>query len=385
MTAGFSSLCYMHYILTHPTFHNYGGILQAYALQYAAHKLRAACSTIDYLPADWAEWMRLQGPRAKVRYWFSLLRMILGSRKEWLPRYLTPLRHIPFKRSFMRLTPVESRNLNSSTFSQATGFIVGSDQVWRGVYAREMRDLPLFFLSFASQEQRNRSFAYAASFGSDKWEGTPEETAECAKLLKDFKTVSVREHSGIRICREVFGVDAVQMPDPALLLDQEDYTRLIHRWWTLRLPQPSMAVYLLDETEEKNQLTQAVANQSGLYPQQLTAHGDAPRAMDRIPLSVPQWLRCIRDAECVLTDSFHGCVFAIIFNKPFVCLGNEERGSARFDSLLGTFGLQDRLLNNPTAEQVTECMNIPIDWERVNSIRSSEKQRALQFLKKNLS
>lgn len=285
----------------------------------------------------------------------------------------------------MRLTPVESRNLDSSTFSQATGFIVGSDQVWRGIYAREMRDLPLFFLSFTSQKQRNRSFAYAASFGSDEWEGTPEETAECARLLKDFKAVSVREHSGIRICREVFGVDAVQMPDPALLLDQEDYTRLIHRWWTLRLPQPCMAVYLLDETEEKKQLTQAVAEHAGLYPQQLTAHGDAPRAMDRIPLSVPQWLRCIRDAECVLTDSFHGCVFAIIFNKPFVCLGNEERGSARFDSLLGTFGLQDRLLNNPTAEQVTECMNIPIDWERVNSIRSSEKQRALQFLKKNLS
>ena len=106
--------------------------------------------------------------------------------------------------------------------------------------------------------------------------------------------------------------------------------------------------------------------------------------MDRIPLSIPQWLRCIRDSECVLTDSFHGCVFAIIFNKPFVCLGNASRGSARFDSLLGTFGLQERLLINPTPEQVANLMRNPIDWEQVNAIRSSEKQRALQFLKENL-
>ena len=242
-----------------------------------------------------------------------------------------------------------------------------------------------YFLSFATQEQRKRSFAYAASFGTDEWEGTPEETEECARLIKDFKAVSVREHSGIRICREVFGVEAVQMPDPTLLLEPEDYSLIIHRWWTRRLPQPCMAVYLLDETDEKKPLTKVLAEQTGFYPQQLTAHPDAPRAMDRIPLSIPQWLRCIRDAECVLTDSFHGCVFSIIFNKPFVCLGNESRGSARFDSLLGTFGLQERLLINPTPEQISECLRTPIDWERVNNIRSSEKQRALQFLRENLA
>lgn len=285
----------------------------------------------------------------------------------------------------MRLFSLDTHRKRFSPLADNSAFVVGSDQVWRGVYARDMQDLPFFFLSFATQEQRKRSFAYAASFGTDEWEGTPEETAECARLIKDFKAVSVREHSGIRICREVFGVDAVQMPDPTLLLEPEDYARIIHRWWTLHLPQPCMAVYMLDETEEKNQLTQAIATQANLYPQQLTAHSDAPKAMDRIPLSIPQWLRCIRDSECVLTDSFHGCVFAIIFNKPFVCLGNEARGSARFDSLLGTFGLQDRLLINPSVEQVAECMNTPIDWERVNTIRSSEKQRALQFLKENLA
>ena len=284
----------------------------------------------------------------------------------------------------MHLASLKHHHNIAANFSHVPNFIVGSDQVWRAVYARVLTAPPFFFLSFASQEQRKRSFAYAASFGTDEWEGTPEETVECTRLLKDFKAVSVREHSGIRICREVFGVEAVQMPDPTLLLEPEDYSRLIRRWWTRRLPHPSMAVYLLDETDEKKKLTQDIAEQAGLYPQQLTAHGDAPRAMDRIPLSIPQWLRCIREAECVLTDSFHGCVFAIIYNKPFVCLGNEGRGNARFDTLLGTFGLEDRLITNATTEKVLQVLNTPIDWKRVNAIHDSERERGINFLKENL-
>ena len=374
----------MYKILAHPTFQNYGGILQALALQKTIAKLGCDAVNLDYMPRYLEQSLNIQGKKNKLRLWKCFINRIIKKTGDPIPGYIEQYLFRPFKYRFMRTWRLDLLRQRLKQAPADSRYIVGSDQVWRGVYARGIESLPFFFLSFATKEQRLRSFAYAASFGSDEWEGTPEETAECARLIKDFKAVSVREHSGIRICREVFGVDAVQMPDPTLLLEPEDYSRLIRRWWTLRLPQPCMAVYLLDETEEKKQLTQAVAEHAGFYPQQLTAHGDAPRAMDRIPLSVPQWLRCIRDAECVLTDSFHGCVFAIIFNKPFVCLGNEARGSARFDSLLGTFGLQNRLLNNPTAEQVTECMNTPIDWKRVNSIRCSEKQRALQFLKENL-
>lgn len=263
-------------------------------------------------------------------------------------------------------------------------YIVGSDQVWRCIYARNIESAPFFFLNFATLEQRQRSIAYAASFGSDEWEGTPEETAECARLLRDFKVVSVREHSGIRICRDVFGVKAVQMPDPTLLLEQEDYNRLIRRWRTKSTKTPFMAVYLLDETAEKTELVQGLSQCTGLYPQHLMPHPGAEKLMDRLPLSIPQWLRFIRDSECVLTDSFHGCVFSIIFNKPFICLGNENRGSARFDSLLGTFGLRDRLVTNYDKDAILQLLNTPIDWESVNEIRHSEQKRAIEFLEEHL-
>ena len=284
----------------------------------------------------------------------------------------------------MHLQHLNGNRAQLSELMNDTSFIVGSDQVWRGEYARLIESLPFFFLNFATQSQRRRSIAYAASFGSDEWEGTPEETAECARLLRDFKVVSVREHSGIRICRDVFGVKAVQMPDPTLLLEQEDYNRLIRRWRTKSTKTPFMAVYLLDETAEKTELVQALSQCTGLYPQHLMPHPGAEKLMDRLPLSIPQWLRFIRDSESVLTDSFHGCVFSIIFNKPFICLGNENRGSARFDSLLGTFGLRDRLVTNYDKDAILQLLNTPIDWESVNEIRHSEQQRAIEFLKKNL-
>ena len=72
------------------------------------------------------------------------------------------------------------------------------------------------------------------------------------------------------------------------------------------------------------------------------------------------------------------------FNKPFICLGNENRGSARFDSLLGTYGLRDRLVTNYDKGTILQLLNTPIDWERVNTIRHSEQKRAIEFLEEHL-
>lgn len=374
----------MYRILPHPLIHNYGGILQAFALQQILLELGVNNQVINFFSKNWGSLLKKEGIRSKCRNIKQLLKIILLASPVALPGMFYPHLFSAFKRRFMRLWNLDLERHKLPELNGGEPFIVGSDQVWRCVYARNIESVPFFFLNFATQEQRQRSIAYAASFGSDEWEGTPEETEECARLLRDFKAISVREQSGIRICREIFGVDAVQMPDPTLLLEQGNYDYLIRHWRTRPLPQPFIAVYLLDETAEKKELVQGLSQCTGLYPQHLMPHPGAKKLMDRLPLSVPQWLRGIRDCECVLTDSFHGCVFSIIFNKPFICLGNENRGSARFDSLLGTFGLQERLLTDPTAEQVAECMRTPIDWERVNAIRHSEQQRAFDFLKQNL-
>ena len=374
----------MYHILTHPPTCNYGGILQAVALQETVQSAGVSCKVLEYVAKDRLARKSSRSLISRIRNLVSYLGSRMGIFRKRIPDAYVHLFFSPFKRKFMHLQHLNGNRAQLSELMNDTSFIVGSDQVWRGEYARLIESLPFFFLNFATQSQRRRSIAYAASFGSDEWEGTPEETAECARLLRDFKVVSVREHSGIRICRDVFGVKAVQMPDPTLLLEQEDYNRLIRRWRTKSTKTPFMAVYLLDETAEKTELVQALSQCTGLYPQHLMPHPGAEKLMDRLPLSIPQWLRFIRDSESVLTDSFHGCVFSIIFNKPFICLGNENRGSARFDSLLGTFGLRDRLVTNYDKDAILQLLNTPIDWESVNEIRHSEQQRAIEFLKKNL-
>ena len=105
------------------------------------------------------------------------------------------------------------------------------------------------------------------------------------------------------------------------------------------------------------------------------------RLEDCVFPSVTAWLRAFMDADMVITDSFHGCVFSIIFNKPFWVIGNEGRGMVCFESLLSLYDLQDRLIKNNI---VPIDVKIPIDWSRVNAIKNEWQQRSMNFLKYNL-
>ena len=241
-----------------------------------------------------------------------------------------------------------------------------------------MGSLPFFFLDFAPESIRRRSIAYAASIGTDTWEGTEEETRICSQLLQEFRAVSVREDSGVDICRQTLGTDATRMADPTLLLTTDDYCHLIQQEETHSPASPYIASYVLDNSLGIEETIHAVA----LSRQHLVQTLNAKKS--ELPISVPQWLRYIRDCECLITDSFHGCVFAIIFNKPFVCLGNESRGSARFDSLLRTFDLQNRLVTGLNAVSIHEVLNTAINWEKVNTTRDNERERAFEFLSTNL-
>ncbi|WP_277750323.1 polysaccharide pyruvyl transferase family protein [Pseudoalteromonas phenolica] len=95
-------------------------------------------------------------------------------------------------------------------------------------------------------------------------------------------------------------------------------------------------------------------------------------------ISMYEWLGNIKNAEFVVTDSFHGCVFCIIFNTPFACILNEERGKDRFTSLLKQFGLESRLLNS-------QFIDTDIDWESVNKKINKLQDEAKRFLSFNLS
>ncbi len=363
-------------IISHPYMGNYGGFLQAVALNLSCSSCGVLSRIVDY------EIPETLGPNTRfmvqIKARIGDILYCLGLIRSYIPHSIVA-RFAKLHKKFFKTLYVRKQIIN-----EAHNFVVGSDQVWRGEYARGLQSLPFFFLNFANNEQRKRSISYAASFGSDEWEGTPEETEVCGRLLREFKAVSVREHSGVKICKEVFGVFAVQMPDPTLLLHPIDYGKIIEMEKTWLPHGKYIATYVLDETRDKTSLLQKSAERLSLQLQHLMPHATAKKRRDRFPISLSQWLRLIRDCEYFITDSFHGCVFAIIFNKPFVCLGNEGRGNARFDTLLGTFGLEDRLISDATPEKVMQVLHTPIDWERVNAIHAAERERGINFLKENL-
>jgi glycosyltransferase involved in cell wall biosynthesis/nucleoside-diphosphate-sugar epimerase len=243
-------------------------------------------------------------------------------------------------------------------------YIVGSDQVWRNWgYLDEKKDLGYFFLDFV-KDQNVRRIAYAASTGKDTIEGasiSPEFVRYAQPLVEKFDAIFMRESSGINVVRDTWGVKSRQVVDPTMLLTADDYTRLIEKSpYNLKSTKP-IFTYILATDKTKSKLVKKIAKEAikevdGFYLDQL----------NELP-PVEQWLKGFRDAELVVTDSFHGAVFSIINNTPFIVVENEVGGVARIKSLLEDFGLTDRLVP-AGAEADFDLSNLrPLDWESVNN------------------
>ena len=230
-----------------------------------------------------------------------------------------------------------------------------------------------------------KRIAYAASFGVDNWEFSDLETKRCKKLVKSFDAVSVREFSGIELCRRYLDVDACQVLDPTMLLDECDYIHLVEKESEGKSA-GSLLFYILDPEQSKLDYIAKVAVSLNLVPfsvmPELQVGAKTIVDIDRCVFpSVTKWLRGFMDAEFVVCDSFHGAVFSIIFNKKFVVLGNEKRGMARFYSLLKMYGLEERLITDwSNFDIVTKS----IDWDSVNRIREERKNFSMEFLLNSL-
>lgn len=343
-------------ILTLPLHTNYGGILQAYALQTMLERMGHEVVVIDK-PYGWILplWKRpfIYTKRAIKKYILRQKEIVLLEEKKRQKEFPIVSQHTQqFIEKYIHRKVVNSpEELQERNFD---AIVVGSDQIWRPKYYRSIENA---YLAFA-EEWNIKRIAYAASFGTDDWEYTPEQTKKCGELLKKFDAVSVREASGVQLCKEHFGVESQHVLDPTMLLDKEDYIRLIETAGTPK-SKGTLLNYILDETPEKHALIEKVAKDKGLVPFRVNSKVEdrTTPLEDRIQPPVENWIRGFYDAEFVVTDSFHACVFSILFGKPFVVVGNKERGMARFESLLRTFGLGNRLVN---------CME---DYNRVKDMK----------------
>lgn len=254
-------------------------------------------------------------------------------------------------------------------------YIVGSDQVWREDYTFSIEEM---FLSFLHDGCTAKRIAYAASFGTDDKPISSEKLYVCSKLLKQFNAVSVREKSAVGICKKMFGVESVHLLDPTMLLNIDKYKNIFKKANTPKAS-GTLLTYILDEDENIKIKIGKFAKEQNLIPFSVNViEKSGSISYTYCKPSIEAWLRGFYDAEFIITDSFHACVFSIIFNKPFICLGNKWRGNTRFDSLLHMFGLQDRLVDDM---DVNPILYRTIDWEKVNEVLEQKRKESIDFLR----
>lgn len=355
-------------IVTQPLELNYGGILQNWALQQVLKRLGHDPITID-------AYQRFSTPHYIYSYVRAWWKRSHGNMTYFYPRrYHGALRRKEtgrFVERYIKKTKVMweyDRKVVKRYGMEA--LIVGSDQVWRTHYNKT--NIEDKFLKFAEGLPLRR-VAYAASFGVDYWMYTPEQTAACAPLAQQFDAVSVREASAVGYCRKYFGVEAQRVLDPTLLLTADDYQSVIDPDWDTS--EPYLAVYCLDITPEKRAFFNRLADERGLCVRYFTAGINAE-------LTIEQWLAMFCHATMLVTDSFHGTVFSILFGKEFFTLGNPHRGNARIAGLLGLLGLKSRLLSD---KEPDESGASDINWSEVYARLDEERRQSLDFLSSSLS
>lgn len=309
---------------------NYGAILQNFALQKYLRSKGHRPITIQW--------------ETEFNSWKSYLRGLYYMFKDWrkIKYHVWPTRPGHFRlhkenggrRGFVKKHIKLSRACligdlhNLVIKSKFDALIVGSDQVWRPSF---IPDIDIMFLSFA-QGLFVKRIAYAASLGVSYNDFKPSQLQECSRLLRNFDVVGVREDIAVRQCEELFQYEnAKWVPDPTFLIDREVYDE------SCKSVPPKYNIlfaYILDENPEKLAYIKGYASKNNLEAIIKYEKG-TPKD------TVEEWLALFRDAEYVVTDSFHGIVFSLIYHKKFTLFTNSYRGNVRVESLLRQINIEE--------------------------------------------
>ena len=350
-------------ILTFHWANNYGAVLQAYALLSKLKELGHDAYIIDRR-------MIYKGILRKLYHKFSY-EHFFSWRKFWK---CTDTFLKPKTRAYMSHDDLVT-NFKNENFDAV---IVGSDQVWRW----KLIGLN-YFLDFITDHKTKR-YSYAASFGLDEWQGTEDDRKTISALLKQFNRISVREETGVRICQETFKVDAELVLDPTLLHTAEFYEQTLLKNYK-RQPSGKVVSYILGKNK-KPQVVE-IANwaksinlkHNELFWTTIEHPSLIGKSTFHLTHVTPiEWLNEIRNAEYVITNSFHATVFSILFQKQFVVLAHEGGGNNRIETLFNSLGICGRIAYS--VDEAKSLVNNKIDYSAIVEKHNNSINRSMEFL-----
>lgn len=351
--------------LTLPIHVNYGAILQAYALHQALIDAGHEPILLDIRPSIYKKNDFL----SLVSFTKNYISRMINKDTEYGNEFFKQ-----FVDKNIRKTAKIRFHLQLARLARFDAYVVGSDQVWRSEYAL---NIELFYLNFV--EKNSLKLSYAASFGKGDWTYNALQTENCKALIKDFDAVSVRELSGQELVAGKLDAVATHVLDPTMIIDVDHYNKLIEFNSDKRFGCSDLFCYVLDINEQKQKLISAFCERERLS-ENLCNKGK----VDKDKMSIENWLQGIRDSRFVITDSFHGMVFCILFEKDFIVLANNSRGYERFSSLLGQLGISERLIDENMLNQFSSEKLIEIDYKSVNDRLKLLKNKSISFLNYSL-
>lgn len=362
-------------ILTYHFVLNYGAAMQAWALQEYLKKIGHQVELIDYRPGHLEKGGNFYFPKnmkllrmnlitafIKLRSFFHIFSRQMKVKKS---------KFQDFQNSYLNLSQKTIKQLKcvAEDYFDYDIFICGSDQIWNSSNHSGIDSA--YFFGFLPEN--SFTVSYAASFGRPFIEDNFKK--EVADLLKPFNSISVRELSGVKLVTELSGKKAECVLDPTLLLGEE-----ISKLLDLEGPNEgfifSYALRSKDTVSSTNNYISKKFNLPLISDESLHAKQYA--------LSPIEWVSHIKRASFVVTNSYHGTLFSLIFKKSFIFValsGNKSSYNERAISLLNELGLNSRILENYNETLIDSIIGSKIDWDEVSKILSDKRKNSEEFLR----
>ncbi|WP_309387703.1 polysaccharide pyruvyl transferase family protein [Cerasicoccus frondis] len=361
-------------VLTYHRALNYGALLQCHAMLQTLEQLGAEASVIDYR-LHFIESSRNWRPRHCLKPSRNRVKRILRSRFDEFSREHLPLSERTYrKRSSLTASP-----------PAIDALILGSDQIWNQSLHGGSFDTA--FLGDFGPASLKR-IAYAASFGGDA-PLEPSQIETMRPLLKRLDAISVREAGAAATIKSITGTAPKVVPDPSLLLASEAYARFEQK--PSQVQSPFIFMHALQYSPEIRETAGRLSELHGAPVVLALCNTTGAAARDAhtrgLFVTPGEWLWLIRNAACVVTNSFHATAFSLLFQTPFVVVplgGILKARNQRLEALLTQVGLQARTAHSTAKDEIDRAHEHPIPWDQTAGQLTAMKAQGLDFLRANL-
>lgn len=356
--------------------YNHGASMQAYALMKYLKNTGNEVEIIDYKPdylSNHYNMLSIDNPawgkNIITKGIYLILKMPLRIRGLKRKREFDE-----FREKHLNITPKRytSNDDLKNNLPQADVYICGSDQIWNSLH-QNGKD-PAFYLDFVPNEKVKAS--YAASFATDEIDDRYKPMVK--SKISRLDGVGIREKSGVKIAKELGIEKAINVVDPVFLLDKDEWDKFATEEFNDRY----ILVYDFDKSDLVEKLATNIARKKGckIY----TINADKPKYADKhFNLSGPKtFVSLVKNAEMVISNSFHAVVFSVIYNKNIAIVNRTENINTRMRDLLEDLNLKDKLVDDNYS--IDELLR-SIDYRETNKIINEKIELSKKYIENILS